>query len=158
MARFCVGDGVDVGYGGDPIVPSAICMDLPEPYAHYAEHPQHLHGDARDLRWFADASLDYVYSSHVLEDFRDTGAVLREWLRVLRPGGLVVLYLPDEQTYRRHCEARGLRPSEHHVHDNFGLDHVKGVIAGERLPADVIHEAFPSGVYSFELVLKKRSP
>ena len=39
---------------------------------------------AKDLYWFRDGVLDYVYSSHLLEDYVDTEAVLREWLRVLR--------------------------------------------------------------------------
>lgn len=152
LARFCEGDGVDIGFGGDPIVPSAIAMDLPERYASYKKNPQHLHGDAADLRWFRDESLDYVFSSHVLEDFEDTGAVVREWLRVLRPGGRLVLFLPDEQTYRAHCRRNGKKPNEHHVHDNFGLHHVKSC-----LPAgvEIEYERFPVGIYSFELVVRK---
>ena len=91
LSRFCVGDGLDVGYGGDPIVPHAICMDLPEAYARYENHVQHLHGDATDLRWFRDGTLDFIYSSHVLEDFENTEPVLTEWLRVIRSGGHLVL-------------------------------------------------------------------
>ena len=64
LARFCKGNGLDVGYGGDPIVPTAICLDLYTPYAHYHTHPQHLHGDASNLHWFTDECLDYIYSTH----------------------------------------------------------------------------------------------
>ena len=60
-----------MGFGGDPIVPNAICMDLPKKYAHYEGHPQHLHGSADNLNWFKDNSLDWVYSSHVFEDFEN---------------------------------------------------------------------------------------
>lgn len=154
LAPFCVGNGVDVGYGGDPIVPHAISMDLPSPYAAYARHPQHLHGDARQLRWFADGSLDFVYSSHVLEDFDDTAAVLDEWLRVLVPGGHLVLFLPDEPTYRAHCQRRGQPPNPHHIHDDFGPDTLRR-LAAER-PVEVCHFRFPVGVYSFEMVLRKQ--
>jgi predicted SAM-dependent methyltransferase len=153
LAPYCVGDGLDIGYGGDPIVPTAICMDLPDRYAAYADHPQHLAGDAADLRWFRDGSLDYVYSSHVLEDFEDTGPVLREWLRVLRPGGHLVLYLPDEQTYRAHCARQGKPPNPHHVHADFGPSRMRELIAD--LDVEVVHERFPVGIYSFELVLRK---
>jgi len=152
LAPFCVGDGLDIGFGGDPIVQTAIAMDLPQRYARYLENPQHLHGDATNLRWFKDGALDYVFSSHVLEDFQDTAAVLREWLRVLRPGGRLVLFLPDEQAYRAHCRREGKQPNEHHVHEHFGLHHVK-----TRLPQgiEIEHERFPVGVYSFELVVRK---
>ncbi|MDQ8193291.1 class I SAM-dependent methyltransferase [Coraliomargarita sp. SDUM461004] len=154
LLQYCVGDGLDLGYGGDPISESAICMDLPKKYAAYQSHPQHLHGDARDLHWFRDDVLDYVYSSHVLEDFEDTESVLKEWLRVVRPGGSVVLFLPDEQTYRKHCMSLGKPPNEHHIHEFFGPKYLWEIV--EKLEnAEVIHEAFPIGIYSFEMVIKK---
>src|ERR1700677_4863676 len=82
---FCKGYGLDIGFGGDPVHPTAIRMDMPSPYAYTGEYPVQLGGDCRNLRWISSDSLDYVYSSHVLEDFdRDeTEPVLREWLRVI---------------------------------------------------------------------------
>lgn len=154
LARFCKGNGLDVGYGGDPIVPTAICVDLHNPYAHYKSHPQHLHGDGSNLHWFASDCLDYVYSSHVLEDFIDTEEVLREWSRVLKPGGKMVLFLPDEKTYREHCAVNGNEPNKHHVHKEFSLNYLKNtveLIGGLK----VIHESFPVAEYSFEFVLEK---
>src|SRR3972149_2826407 len=96
LKKFCTGYGLDIGYGGDPIVPSAITVDLPKPYAKVGECPLNLGGDAGNLRWFRDTVLDYVYSSHLLEDFPayKTEAVLREWMRVLKPRGNLILYLP----------------------------------------------------------------
>ena len=156
LSRFCVGDGMDIGFGGDPIVPHAICMDLPDPYARYEDHVQHLHGTADKLGWFRDGVLDWVYSSHVLEDFEDTGKVLAEWIRVVKPGGHVVLYLPDEQTYRAHCRRQGKPPNAHHVHEHFGLPYMKEILS-RRADVEIVHEAFPVGIYSFELVLRKRA-
>jgi SAM-dependent methyltransferase len=157
LTPFCSGAGLDIGYGGDPIVPTAICLDLPERYARYNDYPQHLHGNAQSLYWFTDECLDYVYSSHVLEDFEDTRAVLDEWLRVIRPGGHLILYLPDEQTYRSYCYQQGKPPNIHHIHDNFSLDYIKKCLS-HRDDFDIVHERFPVGIYSFELVLRKNSP
>jgi predicted SAM-dependent methyltransferase len=154
LAPYCLGDGIDIGFGGDPIVPHAICMDMFQAYAQYETHVQHLHGDAKDLHWFQDNSLDFIYSSHVLEDFHDTRAILDEWLRVLKPGGNLVLYLPDEQTYRDYCRSQGKPPNSHHVHEHFSLLHVKNAIS-HRNDLEIIHEKFPVGIYSFELVLQK---
>jgi len=155
LAPFCTGFGVDLGFGGDAITPSAIRVDLPQPYADYLGiHPVQLGGDVRHLHWFADGVLDFVYSSHVLEDFEDTGAVLREWLRVLKPGGRLVIYCPDEQVYRRHCVATGQPYNEHHVHAGFSLAFVKealGRIGGGR----VVHENPLVEIYSWELVVEK---
>src|SRR5437870_3607063 len=54
----------------------------------------------RDLRKplpFADCSIDYVYSSHVLEHLSLSHAqrLVSEIVRVLRRGGLVRLVVPD---------------------------------------------------------------
>jgi SAM-dependent methyltransferase len=154
LAKFCVGAGVDIGYGGDPISNTAICLDLPQAYGRYGNAAQHLQGDARSLPWFADGALDYVYSSHVLEDFSDTSVVLDEWLRVIRPGGLLVLFLPDEQTYRNICRRDGKLPNVHHVHAHFGPDYMKELL-GRRNDVSIRELRFPIGEYSFELVVEK---
>src|ERR1700693_1552219 len=50
---------------------------------------------------FASQSMDFVFSSHLLdhiapEKVHDT---LKEWMRVIKPKGYLVLYLPDEDEY-----------------------------------------------------------
>jgi len=45
---------------------------------------------------FDDDSQDFVISSHVLEHFYDVIGTVGEWLRVVRPGGLVYVVLPDK--------------------------------------------------------------
>ena len=51
-------------------------------------------GDAEDLP-FADASFDKVLMSEVLEHLRDDRAALREVVRVLRPGGVLAISVPN---------------------------------------------------------------
>ena len=130
LSKFCRGNGIDLGYGGDPIVPSVITMDMPIPYTKVGDHPQNLAGDARDLYWFKDNVLDYVYSSHLLQDFspEEMVSVIREWLRVIKIGGLFVLYSPDEQAYRAYCTKSGQAPNASHKIANFGLKYMKGVL------------------------------
>lgn len=49
--------------------------------------------DATSLS-FADNSFDRVIATHVLEHLVQPHVVLREWMRVLKPGGVLTLVLP----------------------------------------------------------------
>ncbi|HWA86503.1 MAG TPA: class I SAM-dependent methyltransferase [Opitutus sp.] len=51
--------------------------------------------DATALTGIADASYDFVLSSHCLEHVANPLRALREWRRVTRPHGHLVLLLPD---------------------------------------------------------------
>jgi len=126
--KYLKGNGIDIGFGGDPVLPSAVTIDLPKPYAKTGNVPQHLHGDGRDLHWFKDNVLDYVYSSHLLEDFENTEEVLKEWIRVLKPKGYLILLLPDEQRFREYCKKTGMLYNKEHKHEDFSLDKVKKVV------------------------------
>ena len=52
--------------------------------------------DVRKLP-YADGSVSEVYASHLLEhfSFRERDAVLAEWVRVLEPGGILRIAVPD---------------------------------------------------------------
>lgn len=155
LAQYCTGYGLDLGFGGDPITPSAIRVDLAAPYTSVGEFPVQLGGDASNLYWFNDKALDFIYSSHLLEDFIDTKSVLAEWLRVLKPGGVLVIFCPDEQIFRKHCQETGQAYNPNHKLGHFSLDHVKSVLK-EIGGTQVEHEAFPVDIYSFDLVVRKR--
>ena len=59
-------------------------------------HVDYVHV-VEQLPMFEDNRADLIYSCHVLEHFRraQVGAVLREWRRVLRPGGVLRTAVPD---------------------------------------------------------------
>lgn len=55
-------------------------------------------GDARDLSRFESDTFAEIYASHIVEHFDYRGeleATLREWLRVLVPGGRIGISVPD---------------------------------------------------------------
>lgn len=159
--RACGPNGLDLGAGGDPILPTSIAVDRAETdgqRAHVGKSPTHLVGDVANLHWFRDGCLDYVYSSHTLEDAVDPVAWLQEWLRVIRPGGHLVLFLPDQAKYVAYCEAYGQLPNQAHKYADFSLKFVKEKLATLGYEQrDVVFEAWPfkGNPYSFALVIRK---
>ena len=69
-------------------------------------------GDAQLLAGVSDESLDFVHSSHCLEHMVDPRIALDHWIRVLKPGGHLVIVVPDEDLYEQ-----GVFPS------TFNTDH-----------------------------------
>lgn len=60
-------------------------------------------GDAADLSQFADESVEVIYASHILEHFHyrlrdELQNTLKEWYRVLQPGGQLMVSVPNLQT------------------------------------------------------------
>jgi len=60
-------------------------------------------GDCKSLPQFSNDSIETLYASHVLEHvpYRETVRVLKEWLRVLIPGGMAMIAVPDLETLSR---------------------------------------------------------
>jgi SAM-dependent methyltransferase len=155
LARFCVGYGVDLGTAGDPITETAVRIDLPTPYAKTGPYPVQLGGDASKLHWFNDGVLDYVYSSHLLEDFPDTKSILKEWLRVLKLGGRLILFCPDQKAYEAYCASRNDGTNPHHAHADFSLKIVQHILDDLGGIKELYSCPFINH-YSWELVVEKR--
>lgn len=122
---YTQGCGLDLGAGGDPVVPWAISVDLPAEKASeygttdFGQWPIHLRGNAfHGLHWFRDECLDWVFSSHLLEDCprEQWPNVLLEWGRVIRPGGHLMLLLPERERWQA-ALAAGHPPNDAHRHE-----------------------------------------
>ena len=97
LRKFLVGDGIDIGGRPDPLalyreffplLASVRTWDIED-------------GDAQYLAGEADESYDFVHSSHCLEHLGDPREALENWLRVLKPGGHLVVTVPDEDLYEQ---------------------------------------------------------
>jgi len=106
--RYLAGQTVlDIGYrGGEadalPIVEGAIGVELGFPGYDGTHLP------------FDDGSTDAVHASHVLEHVDDPIICLREWFRVLRIGGHLVLFAPHAFLYERRLTVPPSRWSPEH--------------------------------------------
>jgi SAM-dependent methyltransferase len=105
--RYLSGKAIlEIGYKGGldgivPIVPQAIGIDVD--YSGY---------DGVNLP-FPDQSQDAVYSSHCLEHITDYKRVLREWYRVLKLGGYLVIVVPHQYLFERRLKLPSLSNSDH---------------------------------------------
>lgn len=108
----CTGTGVELGPGPNPqVLRSAetnvlyVEQKAPEEWAKlYGESyrakfdpeqiPYYVVGDAHQVPAQAD-SLDFIFSSHVFEHLANPLGHLQMWSEKLRPGGEVVMVVPD---------------------------------------------------------------
>lgn len=90
MLALFKGKGIDIGCGVDPVFPGVECFDQPQ-------------GDANRITDHVQGLYDFVFSSHCLEHMRDPRAALSEWYKLVRPGGHMVVLVPDEDLYEQGC-------------------------------------------------------
>lgn len=160
--KYCRGKGIDIGYGGDLIVPECMGWDIE-------------HGDAQTLEGIKDGQFDFVYSSHTLEHMADAEMSLKNWWRAVRPGGYLILYLPHRDLYERKTrlpsrwntshhrfflldkdeppDTTGVLPLIHRTLEGFEIVEAKVCSDGYRV-VDENRQA--DGEYSIEVVLRKR--
>lgn len=92
-ARYFVGDGIDIGCGDDPVsnvifpaITSLKEWDLSD-------------GDAQYMITIPNDKYDFVHSSHSLEHMINPYIALGNWIRITKPGGHLIIAVPDENLY-----------------------------------------------------------
>jgi SAM-dependent methyltransferase len=92
-----------------------------ESYTFSAEKPpgKNIFRDASNLSSIAGHTYDFILSSHNLEHFANPVKALQEWKRVIRPGGGLILVLPN---YSETFDHRRTPTSVHHMFEDFQQD------------------------------------
>lgn len=80
---YCKGRGIDVGAGVWPLDGALPIENIPEENAYKLDN-------------FADNSLDFVFSSHCLEHLTKWQKALSLWIRKIKKGGILFLYMPHK--------------------------------------------------------------
>lgn len=145
VIQFTRGIGVDIGCGLSKIHSAAIGVDfqLGEKdfgYPFGANIRVARNKDWLPLPWFKDETLDFVFSSHCLEHFSEPVATMREILRLLKPGGYLVLILPDMRYYPRKGEHGANPDHEWDCYPQVVVDIANSVAPLETVQLDTLQE------------------
>ena len=93
--KYFNGIGIDIGAGQDsldinkvffPAIRRVRGWDMPD-------------GDAQYMESVSDNTYDFVHSSHCLEHMVDYNIALKNWIRIVKPGGYVIVTIPEETMY-----------------------------------------------------------
>lgn len=158
---YCRGRGLDIGFGDDLLASNCDGWDK-------------QHGDAQYLHGLADDSYDFVYSSHTLEHMVDPAIALRNWWRVLKPAGFLILYIPHRDLYEKRTslpsrwnpdhksfflldrddppDTVGVLPLIERTLSDYDIVYAKECAEGFTITAPDVHS---DGEYSIEIVIKK---
>ena len=125
MAKeFCKGSGLEIGslhsrLNVDANVKIVDFIDTETLKANYKDDPNvnvediwpvDIVANAWDLSKVDSNSVDFVMSSHVLEHLPNPAVAIEEWMRVVKPGGIVFFIVP---AMRSTCDKkRKLTPRE----------------------------------------------
>jgi ADP-heptose:LPS heptosyltransferase/predicted SAM-dependent methyltransferase len=120
-APYVKGLGLDIACGPYKVFPHSIGLDGAA-YQSFDNKGPNLVMDCTALPLFSDGMFDYIFSSHFLEHVVDPEAVLREWWKKIKVGGVLILYLPHK-AYYPNCGQPGANPD--HKHDFFPDDIVR---------------------------------
>lgn len=113
---------------------------------------------------FADATFDLIFSRYVLEHLPEPGAVFREWARVLKPGGLLIVLTPNKYHYVplvsrmtshrfhqqvgkiRGCNAEDIFPTVYHANSRREIERL-AASAGLRIVRFIAREVRPAYLF-----------
>lgn len=160
--RYMTGTGLDIGYSGGvegavPILPGAVGVGL--------DYPGY---DGKTLP-FPDNSQDYIFACHVLEHMPDYRHTIRDWHRVIKSGGHIVVIVPHQFLYeKRTCLPSAWNPDHKRFYtpgsllkeieeslspNTYRIVHLRDNDDG--FIYDIPPERHSSGCYEIECVIRK---
>ncbi len=97
--------GAGTGFGvkrllGNPCFTSLAAIDILAKPAGVGSEVKWLQGDLNDRSPAADKTFDLIYSIEVVEHLENFRFQAREFFRMLRPGGTLILSTPNNESWR----------------------------------------------------------
>lgn len=100
FAKYVCDPGLDIGCGNDPLNETFRRWDKPD-------------GDAQKMPGVSSGIFKTVYASHILEHLNDPKDALRNWWRILAPGGHLIICVPHRDLYEGKTELPSQFNAEH---------------------------------------------
>lgn len=126
--------------------------------------------DAHDMSIFKDEEFDYVYSSHVLEHLENPLVAIKNWYRICKIGGFIIITVPSKYRYEKKENPPSNWNADHkrfYTISNFAAE-IEGALEPNTYTIEYIKDCYEnyswhlppsvhsSGEYQLECVLKKR--
>lgn len=132
-------------------------------------------GDATHMEGVPDEIFQTVYASHVLEHLQDPVTAIRNWYRICRPGGHVIICVPHRDLYEKRLTLPSRWNNDHkwfYLPDEFDPPHTQSLRAmiEQAIPKpDIVgltvqqegwlslpEDQHSVGEYSIEAIVRKR--
>lgn len=140
--RYFVGEGIDIGGKPDPLGQYIEIF----PLLMRVQTWDLEQGDAQFMQGVPDDHFDFVHSSHCLEHMHDARVALGNWARIVKPGGYLIVTVPDEDLYEH-----GHWPSRYNPDHKLLRDFVRAAVS-----ADLDQTLTPVAECGIEIVWRKR--
>lgn len=111
LQNYLQGLVMDIGCGEEAVVPGAFGVDgRPFPCVFHATN--NLYDLPSQLPHLL-GTFDCVFSSHTLEHLPDSYKCVSEWSEFLKPGGYLILYLPEGSAYDNYSNPEHFHDTTH---------------------------------------------
>jgi SAM-dependent methyltransferase len=164
FARHIQHPGIDIGSGGDPLISDPLLdqWDI-----------TNGNGCAQKMAGISDGKYQTVYASHILEHLTDPVDGLRNWWRILGPGGKLIVCVPHRDLYEKREELPSQWNADHRsfwlpensegsstlgLRDIVQATIIDGEVESLRVLADCYRrerDNHPHGEYSIEIIVRK---
>ena len=145
-STYLSGRVLDIGAGPDLVCLHALAFDQE-------------HGDANKIdEYFEAGSFETVHTSHSLEHMRDPVQALHRWWSLVKPGGFLIVVVPDEYLYEQNIWPSFFSPehySSFRLHKETGATPVSfdiGQLCRALPHAKVVSEAVQDFGYAYDLI------
>lgn len=147
------GKGVDVGAGARSISKDILRVDIDEKVK-----PDVV--ASGDNLPFKDGEFDYLVSIHSFEHFKEPVKTMKEWLRVIKVGGVIGIAHPDITFTKKQKppeENPSLKdnPFNKHYHEHTQDSFIKMLKGWTDLPFRIIDYGIACANWSFYVILRK---